>query len=166
MDKFGLFSVRERLESLGGTLRVMSTPGQGTTVVCHLPLRAQPSPTEDLAQGDGKDRVPEGREKQPHNTIRVLVVDDHAMVRQGIVSLLGSHRDMSVIGEAADGEEAVRQTTLLEPDVVVMDLNMPRVDGIQATALLIGRYLECDRQVQVCGSHDICDQDERGRRTP
>ena len=165
MDKFGLFSVRERLESLGGTL-VMSTPGQGTTVVCHLPLRAQPSPTEDLAQGDGKDRVPEGREKQPHNTIRVLVVDDHAMVRQGIVSLLGSHRDMSVIGEAADGEEAVRQTTLLEPDVVVMDLNMPRVDGIQATALLIGRYLECDRQVQVCGSHDICDQDERGRRTP
>ena len=105
MDKFGLFSVRERLESLGGTLRVMSTPGQGTTVVCHLPLRAQPSPTEDLAQGDGKDRVPEGREKQPHNTIRVLVVDDHAMVRQGIVSLLGSHRDMSVIGEAADGEE-------------------------------------------------------------
>ena len=64
IDKFGLFSVRERLESLGGILRVMSTPGHGAIVICRLPLRAQPGPTEDLVEEDKRDRVSDTRGRQ------------------------------------------------------------------------------------------------------
>jgi len=65
--------------------------------------------------------------------IRVLVVDDHEIVRKGIRALLATKRDIEVVGEAPDGEQAVAQARKLCPDVVLMDLVMPRMDGIQAT---------------------------------
>jgi len=65
-------------------------------------------------------------------TIRVLIADDHAVVRQGLRAFLEVQGDIEVVGEAADGEEAVGLTQGLAPDVVVMDLVMPRVDGIEA----------------------------------
>lgn len=65
---------------------------------------------------------------------RVLVADDHAIVRYGLTALLGEESDIEVVGEAADGEEAVRLAKALSPDVVVMDLVMPRLDGVGATA--------------------------------
>ena len=64
---------------------------------------------------------------------RVLLVEDHTVVRQGLRALLGAWSDLEVVGEAADGVEAVRLTTELKPDVVVMDLSMPGGDGISAT---------------------------------
>jgi NarL family two-component system response regulator LiaR len=65
--------------------------------------------------------------------IRVLIVDDHEIVRKGIRALLGTKRDIQVIGEARDGAEAVAQAQALHPDVVLMDLVMRKMDGIQAT---------------------------------
>jgi DNA-binding NarL/FixJ family response regulator len=65
--------------------------------------------------------------------IRVLVTDDHAIVRQGICALLELCADIQVIGEAADGNEAVKKVHELSPDVVVMDITMPIMDGIEAT---------------------------------
>lgn len=65
--------------------------------------------------------------------IRVLIVDDHAIVRKGIRALLSTERDIQVIGEASDGAEAVRQAQALHPDVILMDLVMPKLDGIEAT---------------------------------
>jgi NarL family two-component system response regulator LiaR len=65
--------------------------------------------------------------------IRVLIVDDHEIVRKGIRSLLATKRDIQVIGEARDGAEAVAQVQTHHPDVVLMDLVMPKMDGIQAT---------------------------------
>jgi NarL family two-component system response regulator LiaR len=67
------------------------------------------------------------------SVIRVLIVDDHEIVRKGIRALLGTKRDIQVVGEATDGVEAVVQAKILHPDVVLMDLMMPNVDGIQAT---------------------------------
>ena len=64
--------------------------------------------------------------------IRVLVVDDHAVVREGLRTFLELQDGIAVIGEAADGEEAVRQAEALKPDVIVMDLVMPRLDGVGA----------------------------------
>jgi len=64
--------------------------------------------------------------------IRVLVADDHEIVRKGIRALLTTKRDIQVIGEAADGFEAVNQAQSLHPDVVLMDIVMPKKDGIQA----------------------------------
>jgi len=63
----------------------------------------------------------------------VVLVDDHAMMRQGLCSLLEEHKEVQVVGEASDGLEAIQLAGALQPDVVVMDVTMPRVDGIEAT---------------------------------
>lgn len=65
--------------------------------------------------------------------IRVLIADDHAIVRHGLCALLGTERGIEVVGEARDGNEAVARTKQLAPDVVVMDIVMPRKDGVEAT---------------------------------
>jgi DNA-binding NarL/FixJ family response regulator len=69
----------------------------------------------------------------PTAPIRVLLVDDHAMVRRGMRDFLSLHDDLEIVGEAADGAEAIAAAAELRPDVVVMDLLMPVVDGIDAT---------------------------------
>ncbi len=65
--------------------------------------------------------------------IRVLIADDHAILRKGIRALLGTEPDIEVVGETADGLETVAQAKTLHPDVILMDLVMPRMDGIEAT---------------------------------
>jgi DNA-binding NarL/FixJ family response regulator len=69
--------------------------------------------------------------------LRVLVVDDEALVRDGLVAIVGSHEDYDVVGAAADGEEAVALTVELGPDVVLMDLRMPRLGGVEATRRIV-----------------------------
>lgn len=71
--------------------------------------------------------------------IRVLIADDHAIVRMGLSTLLGSDRELCVVGEAEDGREAVEKAVELRPDVVVMDLVMPGMDGGAATAAIVRR---------------------------
>ena len=66
-------------------------------------------------------------------TIKVLIADDHAIVRMGLASLLGTQRDIEVVGEAEDGESAISKTVELNPDIVIMDLMMPKKDGVVAT---------------------------------
>jgi DNA-binding NarL/FixJ family response regulator len=72
--------------------------------------------------------------------IRVLLADDQALVRGGFASILAGQADMEVVGEAADGAEAVELARTSRPDVVVMDIRMPRLDGIAATRLLLERH--------------------------
>jgi len=72
--------------------------------------------------------------------IRVLLVDDHAMVRQGLRRLIEEYPEMQVVGEASNGEEALRRVAELAPSVVVMDIKMPKVDGIEATRQIKRSY--------------------------
>jgi DNA-binding NarL/FixJ family response regulator len=72
-------------------------------------------------------------------TVQVLVVDDHAMVRKGLIQLLSAAEGLEVVGEAADGREAVEQVDALVPDVVLMDLQMPEMDGVSATREITAR---------------------------
>ena len=75
-------------------------------------------------------------------TIRVLIVDDHPIVRHGLRKYLSIDPEIEVIGEAADGEQAVRLAEKLRPNVVLMDVLMPVMDGIRATSLIRRRYPE------------------------
>ncbi len=74
------------------------------------------------------------------NAIRVLLVDDHAMLRQCLRSTLKACPNIAVVGEASDGDEALLCVANLQPAVVVMDINMPRMDGITATRLIKEQY--------------------------
>lgn len=68
--------------------------------------------------------------------IRIMLVDDHEAVRRGVANLIQEYPDFEIVGEAADGEEAVSRTRKIRPDIVLMDVNMPRMDGIQATRII------------------------------
>jgi DNA-binding NarL/FixJ family response regulator len=101
-------------------------------------------PTESSASRDGgparSDAPPDpvllrpSSEAETVGKIRVFLADDHALVRSGLRALLEAEPDLEVIGEAGDGEDAVKQVAALSPDVVLMDLIMPRLSGLEATA--------------------------------
>ena len=76
----------------------------------------------------------------PEKTIRILLVDDHAVVRSGLSKFLMVNKDLELVGEACDGAEAVTMVSLHKPDVVLMDLMMPGVDGITATREIHQKY--------------------------
>jgi NarL family two-component system response regulator LiaR len=74
------------------------------------------------------------------NPIKVLLVDDHMVVRSGLSTVLAVYDDMQLVGEAGDGEEALRLCERLQPDVVLMDLLMPKMDGVAATRVIRERW--------------------------
>ncbi len=84
--------------------------------------------------------------------IRILLADDHTMVRSGIATLLQNIKEFAIVGEAEDGEDAVHKTGELRPTVVVIDLSMPKLSGIEATAIIKKRYP--DTNVLVLTMHE------------
>jgi PAS domain S-box-containing protein len=130
---FGLFSIHERLQLMGGTIQINSSPGNGASLTLIVPLEAKQE-KEDEAILEIKTEYQ--RAETGENKIRILVVEDHTVVRQGICALLISHSDIEIVGEADDGQEAVDKARQLQPDVILMDINMPVMDGIQATRII------------------------------
>jgi CheY-like chemotaxis protein len=134
---FGLLSIRERVELLGGRMKMRSRKGQGSIFLLVIP---------DTREESEKVRTEEGRNVSPSDLLnfppsalpdgrrlRILLADDHAIVREGLISLLSEAGDVEVVGEAANGREAINQAYRLEPDVIVMDVAMPLINGDDAT---------------------------------
>ena len=114
----GLVGIRERVALYDGTVDLVPSSAGGVRLAASLPLR------------------------EAGMSIRLVIVDDQGMVRAGFSSLLAAEPDIEVVGEAADGEEAVELVTRLAPDVTLMDIRMPVLDGIAATRRLVEAGVE------------------------
>jgi len=132
---WGLFSIRERLTLLGGRFDIESTPGQGT----RFRLVAPRGEAQDGIEAQGRlsrvatRPVPTDAGFGPAPALRILMVDDHAGVRRAFRELLHERPELHVVGEAADGLQAIAAARALRPDVILMDVSMPRMDGVEAT---------------------------------
>ena len=132
----GLLSMRERLDVIGGGMRIESAPGRGTRVSVWVPAATAPSVERRHSTVAPAAPAAASRESREGGRIRVLLVDDHPMVREGIARQLLEQPDIEVVGEASDGESAVQLVRSLEPDVVTMDVNMPGTNGVEATRII------------------------------
>ena len=157
---FGLFSIQERLSLIGGRLDIASSPVSGTAIGLYVPLVAAPLPKAESNPAPGGPpakalRAPLSRESH----IRILVADDHAIVRDGLVQMLGREKGFDIVGQAVDGQDAVEKARALRPDVILMDVTMPRLSGQEATQLISAEMPE----IQIIGlsmhvEDDIADQ--------
>ena len=126
----GLMGMRERVALFSGNLTIDTAPGAGT---------------------QASDRGPSGRVEK-WQEIRVLIVDDHAILREGIRALLSLYPDIEVVGEAEDGLQAISMTRQLAPDIVLMDIAMPGLGGLEATVEI--RKQSPDSRVVILTQHD------------
>ena len=116
---FGLLGMHERAALVGATLQIESTAGGGTTVLLRCCRPAQTTTMPERA-----------------TPLRILLADDHVTVRHGLKLLIDGQADMQVVAEASDGAAAVQRAIELKPDVVVMDISMPGMNGLVATRSL------------------------------
>lgn len=140
---FGLFSIRERLAAVGGKTSITSEIGRGTRVALELPLLVE-GPEEKGRLREAARSEPGASAPSPGNgtdgRIRVMVVDDHTMVRHGLATLLDEDERLVVVSEAPDGMAAIDAVEQHRPDVVLIDVNMPRMNGIEATREIHRRW--------------------------
>ncbi len=134
----GLFSIRERVRILGGDLELDAAPGKGCHVRLTLPLSSQPPPESDTQPARGGDAAAPvsadpAAEEPSGERIRILLVDDHEGVRLGMRSMIDPQSDLHVVGEADTGPRAVELVGEYVPDVVVMDVSLPGMNGVEAT---------------------------------
>ncbi len=134
-----MFNIRERLEALGGKMEIDKGASGGASFRLFVPAEAAEHVEPDQpAKARGRSTV---RHARPE-VIRLLVVDDHQVVREGLVGLLDRQKDFHVIGQAADGAGAVEQVAALHPNAVIMDVDMPGMNGIDATREIKRRWEE------------------------
>jgi PAS domain S-box-containing protein len=134
---FGLFSSRERMEAIGGSLEVRSDAGRGTTVRVIAPLRRIPG--AGTANGHGREEEPASTTASA-KPIKLLIVDDHPLMREGLRKSVEGSPEIAVVGEAGDGKTALKLIRRLRPEIVLMDVRMPVMDGIQATREIAGKW--------------------------
>ena len=139
---FGLFGIQQRLENMGGRLEIDSAPGEGARITMIGPM--PPEVRLKVSEEEGEPRPAQlqrtGSAARHGGTIRVLLADDHHIVRQGLASFLRMEPGIEIVGEASDGVQAINLTRVLHPNVVIMDVSMPGVNGIEATREIVREF--------------------------
>jgi CheY-like chemotaxis protein/two-component sensor histidine kinase len=136
---FGLLTIKERADHIGGVFEVKSAPGQGSHFTLTVPIavaKSDPKAAIDDSVVDELNIPHSNRLKSQKTGIRLLLVDDHQVMRKGLVGLISGKPSIQVVGEASNGLEALEQARKLKPDVILMDISMPKMDGIEATRLI------------------------------
>ena len=134
----GLFSIQERLAHIGGSLQIETAVGKGTRVTLLAPLGEGKASREAYENRTGASEESGAIQvRQEGSKIRILIVDDHKIVREGLARLLQIEPDMDVVGQAADGQEAIALAGKLMPDVIIMDINLGEMNGVEATRIIM-----------------------------
>ncbi len=137
---FGLFSIQQRLAHLGGEMEIVTARGKGTSITVMLPAdTAKPMTGEGGGNAIGAERASQLHVRERTIGRRVLVVDDHKIVREGLVGLMQFEPDIEIVGQAADGPQAIELAALLQPDVIVMDVNLGEMSGVEATRRILAK---------------------------
>lgn len=165
---FGLFSIGERVSLLGGSMKMEAAPGKGTDVCVRVPQLTPDLPAivggRLALQLETVGRRPEvpppavGEPEPATGRIRILLADDHKILREGLAGLLRDQPDFEVVSEASDGQMAVELARETEPDVIIMDVSMPRLNGVEATRIIAAEM----PQVRVIGLSMHAQEDMAG----
>jgi PAS domain S-box-containing protein len=138
-EGIGLFGISERLSYLGGHMQIDSAIGRGSRFTLTAPISTtfeefgsqHVERNSAVSVAISPERVAQADQKE--KKIRIMLVDDHLVMRQGLAGLLRGEADFEIVGEASDGKSAVALARRIRPDVILMDISMPIMDGIQAT---------------------------------
>jgi CheY-like chemotaxis protein len=144
---FGLFSIRERLAYVGGEIEIKSTPGKGTRIVLIVSDENSQFYLGTIESKSGIEPSETLQDPPRTKVCRLMICDDHKIMRQGLAKLLQFEPDMEIVAEAEDGQQAVENAAKLKPDIIIMDVNMPKFNGIEATE----KILDNDSHVKVIG---------------
>ncbi|KJS33078.1 MAG: hypothetical protein VR64_04000 [Desulfatitalea sp. BRH_c12] len=129
----GLLSLRERVSYVGGSLLIESAHEAGSRFTLTIPVAGIAGGIFSSIPSLSNHRNENSLKETYGAAIRVLFADDHKVLRQGLVKIVSSQPNIKVVGEAVNGLEAVQLARQLKPDVIVMDVSMPEMDGIEAT---------------------------------
>jgi CheY-like chemotaxis protein len=167
----GIQGMKERIRQFAGKLEITSRPNQGTLVTATLPVSHPPAsaPSEPASATASSSTRRLTETAVPNRSIsrkQILIADDHEMLRRGLRSMLEKQMDWDICGEAVDGQDAVDKATALGPDLVILDINMPVLNGLAAvrqilrnrpqTKILIFTVHDSDQTVkenQAAGAH-------------
>jgi two-component system NarL family sensor kinase len=137
----GIQGMKERMRQLSGRLEVTSRPNKGTVVTATVPIREQ---RPETARDPNRSAVeePSNSDGETHEGIvgvrrRILIADDHEVLRRGIRTMLESEKEWEVCGEAIDGKEVVDKANALNPDLIILDINMPVLNGVAAVRQIL-----------------------------
>jgi len=119
-------------------MKIRSAPGRGSTFFIAVPRSEQAVAPATAGVEVTRPEAPEPRAEE-HTRLRLLLADDHEITREGLLALLRGEHSVEVVGEAANGREAVVLAEELEPDVVIMDVAMPPMSGDEATRRIKAR---------------------------
>jgi CheY-like chemotaxis protein len=137
----GIQGMTERIRELGGRLEIKPGSKQGTIVTATIPLSDNQVAIPAQASVNPSALVPfspdEDHSAGPNNRLRVLIADDHEMLRRGVRNTLQAEPELEICGEAVDGQDAVEQAKELRPDLVILDINMPVLNGLAAVRQIL-----------------------------